>query len=97
MNSSNGVHGGNSRAEPVLMEDRDVERGWQAGGECAVLVKSPCGRCPLGKHTAAAQGKNGAQGRSSRVWRAIGAIGLSKVAEAGCRVRTRAQVRAGEH
>lgn len=64
-----------------------------------MLVKSLCGRCPLGKqldNTAAAQGKKGAQGRSSRVWRAIRAVGVSKVAEAVCRVRMRAQVRAGE-
>ena len=68
---------------------------------CGVLAcPSLCGRCPLGKqldNTAAAQGKKGAQGRSSRVWRAIRAVGVSKVAEAVCRVRMRAQVRAGEH
>lgn len=52
------------------MEDRDVKRGWWAGAEFAVLVKSLCGSCPLGKQLddmAAAQGKNGAQGRGSRV------------------------------
>lgn len=52
------------------MEDRDVERGWWAGVEFAVLVKSLCGSHPLGKqldNMAAAQGKNGAQNRGSRV------------------------------
>lgn len=39
--------------------------------------------------------KVGAPG--SVAWRAIRATGVSKVAEAVCRVRTRAQVRAGEH
>lgn len=44
--------------------------GGRRGVEFAALVKSLCRRCPLGKqldNTAAAQGKNGAQGRSSRV------------------------------
>lgn len=42
LSSSKGDSGGNSRAEPVLMgvEDRDVKRGWWAGAEFAVLVKS---------------------------------------------------------
>ena len=44
------------------MEGRDVEQGWWAGVEFAVLVKSLCGSRPLGKqldNMAAAQGKNG--------------------------------------
>lgn len=52
------------------MEDRDVEWGWEAGVAFAEPVSHPGGRCPLGKQLAsmaAAQGKNGARGRDSRV------------------------------